>query len=275
MEERFFVESVKCGVSWVGPGVGVVNAEIEYVKNDERKYLSLSECDGFPGFYLTNESIYEKMMNVDEDVADYMASVAINDFEGIKLGEYEKLEASLEDNSDNPASNLIEYIVAVVRCSEEDLEEYIQLGTGKYVDEIVIPGEETTDFRDLDQESLYKERLYIEACIEQPHVFDVIDGDSMKSIKKDLKAVKKLTDEGYIEWKEKILSEKLNEIKDEKLITVPFMFAGVGSFLHVMPESELESFMCFIDNNGSAFMSEPREASEEERKFYIAKNIVR
>ena len=149
----------------------------------------------------------------------------------------------------------------------DDLDDLIEAGTGKYVDEIVIPGGERIDFSGMDQETIFKNRLFLETCIESPHAYDTMETDASRRMKKDLRMATVLGGDGYEEWKDKYIDEQLNELKDEKFLTVHYVFAGIGDFDEVIREEQLPSFKHWIDGNGSAFMSEPRESTVEEKRF--------
>ena len=277
MIKRVFVDCVKCDVAYVGPGVGIVNTAIKFTVDGVSKWLTLSECEGCPQFYLTDDSIFEKLMEQDfddEEFSEFLNSEYIEEFEGIKLGDYEEIEEAIEEAENTTAATLIDYIIAVTRCDMDDLEAFIEAGNGKYVDEIMIPGENGFDFANMDQETIFKTRLFLEARIECPHVYDAMDADATKLMKKDLKMAETLSGDGYEEWKAKYINDQIIALQDQKFLTVHYMFAGMGSYDEIIPEEMLDSFKCWIDGNGSAFMSEPRESTMEEIRIYIAKNAI-
>lgn len=275
MDNRFFIESVKCDLSsLVGPREGSAFAEIQYVKNGERKYLSLFESDDEPYFFLSEESMYEMFGNMALEDLINLGSALIDEFEGIPLGEYEELILTLDDQLDNPASPLLEYIIGVIRSPEDELEEMLQMGIGKYADEIVMVDEDGFEFNVDDKESLYKERLYVESTLEFPHIFMGVDADAMRRRKKDVKIARYLTEEDYDTWKEEFLLSKLDEVKDEKLMTASVVVEEKGSFLNTIKESQVETFKHMIDDLDHAEISEIRVATEEERKIYIAQNLT-
>ena len=280
MQSRFFVEGVKCGVAngaVSGPVEGAVNTTVKYTKDGITKWLTNSEVTGIPNFYLTDDDIFDKLMGQDFENEEFMAlleSSHIDEFEGIKLGEYEEIEEAIDEAENISAAALIDYTIDVTRCSMDVLDDFIKAGTGKYAEEIVIPGGERIDFFGMDQETIFKNRLFIEACIESPHVYDVMEANARRRMRKDLRTAKVLGGDGYEEWKAKYIEEQLTELKNEKLLTVHCVFAGIGNFDEVIREEQLPSFKQWIAGNGSAFMSEPREATEEEIKIYIAKNAV-
>ena len=277
MNSRVFIDCVKCDVAYVGPGVGIVNTAVKFTVDGKSKWLTLSECEGCPQFYLTDDSIFEKLMDQefnDEEFVEFMSSEYLDEFEGIHIGEYEEIEDAIEESENTTAATLLEYIIAVTRCGMEELDTYIEAGNGKYVDEIIIPGENGLDFLHMDQETIFRNRLFLETCIAHPHVYDAMDANVSRQMKKDLKMAETLSDEGYEEWKAKYINDKIIEFQDVKFLTVHYMFAGMGSYDEVIPEDMLSSFICWINGNGSAFMSEPRESTMEEIRIYISKNAI-
>ncbi len=282
MQNKFFVEYVKCGVTdggmACGPVEGMVNVTVKYTKDGVAKWLTNSEVTGVPNFYLTDEDIYDRLMDhnlADEEFATLLESSFIDEFEGIKLsGAYDEIEEAIDGTENISAAALLEYIIEVTRCSMEDLDNFIEAGRGKYADEIIIPGGGGIDFSDMDQEDIFKNLLFLEACIKSPHVYDVMESDGIRRMKRDLRIAKSLSGDGYEEWKTKYIEEQLVDLKDEKFLTVHYVFAGIGNFDEVIREEQLPSFKQWIDGNGSAFMGEPRESTVAEIKIYIAKNAV-
>ena len=52
----------------------------------------------------------------------------------------------------------------------------------------------------------------------------------------------------------------------KKFLTYSYLFAGIGQYKQTIPEEQKESFLCWIQGNGSAFCDSGRDASEEEIK---------
>lgn len=279
MSKKYFIEEVKCGVAEggmaCGPVSGPVVTSLKFTVDDLTKWITNSEVEGIPNFFLTEADIYDRLIedDFDDELSNLLDESAISNFDGIELGEYDDIEDSITNNEDNPAAILIDYIVKVTRCSMEELDEYINAGTKKYVEEIEMPDFEGLDFKSMDIETAYKYRLYLESNLRQPFVYTDMDGHETAVMQKDLKKSLKYT-ENYDSWRDEYIKGQLEANKGVKFITVPYMFAGVGSYDETMKEEELESFKCFIDGNGSAFMSEPREATQKEIEAYFGKRVL-
>ena len=146
---RYFVEHVDCsfdaGGTACGPVSGAICTSVKYRKdNGPSQWLELDEVDGMPNFYLSNRDQFEYHVNFDSDdekeIEQFNESY-IQEFEGISLSDdYGDLyEQFFGDQKDNPASALLRYIIQVARCPAEELEHVINMGTGKYIDEVDIP----------------------------------------------------------------------------------------------------------------------------------------
>ena len=145
MNSRIFIDCVKCrevsGGNACGPAGGVVNTSIKFTKDGVTKWLTNSEVSGIPNFFLTENDIFDILMeqNFDDENIDKLVKASyIEEFEGIKLGDYDEIEEILKD-CDSVAAKLVKLLIVVTRCSADELEKYIEAGTGKYVDEISIP----------------------------------------------------------------------------------------------------------------------------------------
>lgn len=120
-------------------------------------------------------------------------------------------------------------------------------------------------------EKVFKRRLALETELKHPSVYTDIDADAQKSIKKELKKLKSMYSESlYKEWVKTYIAQEYANHKDEKWVTVAYLFAGMGQYSRTFPEAELECFKAWIDGNGSAFMGNPEPATEEEIKTAIA-----
>ncbi len=142
MESRIFIEIVKHGGSIgglaCGPVSGSLNTAVKIKRAKTSKWLTLSEVDGIPVFTLTDDDIFDKLMEDDfatEFQTHYQESI-INQFENVPLGDYEGLYTWIKEHESSPASALLEYIMAIQKCPDSDLEEYIKAGEGKYVEDI-------------------------------------------------------------------------------------------------------------------------------------------
>ena len=63
-------------------------------------------------------------------------SMVVEDFRGIPTDNYIDMLDHIDRTPDEPAGMLMRYIVALTRCSMDDLDTVIEMGSGKDVDEI-------------------------------------------------------------------------------------------------------------------------------------------
>ena len=117
----------------------------------------------------------------------------------------------------------------------------------------------------------YLLRLSDEASIAvHPVEFDM-DSGIEKAVRKELRALKKDMDEKeYQAWKKQYLNTEYEKVKDQKWVTVHYLFAGIGSYNQTVPESQQECVIAFINANGSAFLGSINPATEEEVKSTLA-----
>ena len=116
MQSRILVECVKCGVSEggvaCGPVEGAVNSTVKYTRDGETKWLTNSEFTGIPNFYLTDEDVFDRLMDQnldDEEFVALMEASHIEEFEGIKLYDnYDEIEEAI-DKAEDLAATLLYY----------------------------------------------------------------------------------------------------------------------------------------------------------------------
>ncbi len=153
--KRYLIEDTKCGVTAggmaCGPVPGDVVVTIKYNDGTESGWLNIVEVLGIPNYFLTEKDIYDDLMenDFDDEFTDYLEEHSISSFNGLDVGENSDVFCSISENPDNLAIPLIRYAIALVRCSMEELEELIEMGRGKYADELDVPAS------DLEEE--YKE----------------------------------------------------------------------------------------------------------------------
>ncbi|WP_022757469.1 hypothetical protein [Butyrivibrio fibrisolvens] len=142
---KYYIDDVKCGLEKggmaCGPGFGTVVASVKVSDGSKSFWLTNAEVEGLPGFYMSDEDIYDRLINIsaDDDFIDYLDHCFIDSFEGIKLREYDEMMESIKKNEGNPAVSLIRYIVLLTRCEMEEVDKVVALVKGKFVDEVEIP----------------------------------------------------------------------------------------------------------------------------------------
>ena len=294
---RYFIENAKCGVTEGGMGCGPISgnvvATIQFKEGNATQWLSLVEVEGIPNVYLTEKDVFEDLVAEDfEDTEfiEYMQEHYIDEFEGIEFDDdYSSTFESITECPENPAVPLIRFLIALIRCEMDEVNELIELATGRYVDEIDIPvsdveeewidedyneDEDSFSFElpeDIDVETLYRLRLSMETDIKTESVFHDMDDEGLEQEEKRLLIIKeKCDDEEYLSWVNAFISAEFEKIKDVKFIVCTYLFAGIGQYDIIIPEDQKESFICWINGNGSAFYGGDREATEEEIKTFIA-----
>lgn len=125
---------------------------------------------------------------------------------------------------------------------------------------------------DVNIENTYRMRLALETDIATDSVYHDIDVKAFKDESKQLKKLIKVCESQklYEDWKQAFISKEFEKVKGQKFLTCTYIFAGIGQYEDTIPETELKSFMCWINGNGSAFFGGSREATESEIKQYIA-----
>ena len=145
--KRYFIETAKCGITEggmaCGPVPGNVVVTVQFKEGSTVQWLSLVEFDGIPNVYLSDKDIYEDLVAEDlddEKFTEYMNENFIQEFNGIKFDDdYSTTFESIADDPKNPAIPLVRYLIALVRCDMDDVENLIQMASGKYADQLDIP----------------------------------------------------------------------------------------------------------------------------------------
>ena len=290
MMKRYRVLEAKCGVGEggfaCGPVAGPVVAEIRLSDEDDSAfYLSLVEVDGIANWFRTDRSTIDELLSEDNDesIFDYL-----ND-NNLPLGEY----GEVLDEKEDELYQAYRYLIYLVRCEMDETEPFIKATTGKYLDEIGVPmsdiEEEMLEEYDEEDEDGLPEGIRLNFPEDKDQLFRICLAYSaeheVESIFKDmspedvaineyiLEEVQKLIDtDEYEAWKKNYLDSEYEKLKGRSFLAVSYMFAGIGGYDDVIPEEQFQSFMCWINGNGSAFFTGKREATEEEVREYIARH---
>lgn len=124
-----------------------------------------------------------------------------------------------------------------------------------------------------DKDQLFRICLTYSAEHEVESIFKDISPEDVALNEYILEEVQKLIDtDEYEAWKKNYLDSEYEKLKDRSFLAVSYMFAGIGGYDDVIPEEQFQSFMCWINGNGSAFFTGKREATEEEVREYIARH---
>ena len=135
--KRYFIEEAKCGVESYGPD-GVVAAAVRYSDGKKTRWLSMAEVEGILNCFVSDRDIYDTLLDNDPD-GEALDKYQADSFNGLELGDYDDVFAAISEDPDNPAAPLIRYAIALVRCSAEELQGLIDMGQGRYADELDIP----------------------------------------------------------------------------------------------------------------------------------------
>lgn len=283
--KRYYIESVKSGIGEggmaCGPVSGPVVAEAK-IKTDlgEVFYLSLAEVMGIPNFYKTEKSIYDILVNEDDDAIEAIQEKFVD------TGDYN----DIFKKQDEEWYQLYRFLIFIVRVDWEEFEKYNDAKVDKYIDEMYIPASDVEEeylkenggFEDFEfelpdnKEELYRLRLTLEADINFESVFHDMDYEEFEMEKKQLEVVIAAceSEEEYLTWKTEYVDSEFERVGDQKYIVCKYMFAGIGQYEMIMPAEGLKSFKCWIDGNGSAFFLGEREALANEIKTFIALNAA-
>ena len=151
---KYFIERVNRDNNGKGHACGIVGGtvctSIQYRKDNEpSKWLELDDVNGILSFYLSDKDLFEYHVNfdmIDNDVEiERINKDLISEYEGISLSDcYEGIFDQLYgDQKDNPAAQLLKYLIYVSTCSDEELMNFIESGTNRFLDKIDIPVSET------------------------------------------------------------------------------------------------------------------------------------
>lgn len=154
--KKYMLESVRVGISnggiCCGPVDGTVDVETCVRALDDGKvtYHTLSEMDGFPSIYVTEERIYDDLIEEDYENREFWAH--LNDredcygFDGY-MDFYENL-----DNHEVPEAweNIWRYLAYMARADWDATNKMKEFSVGKTFGEFEIP------MCDVEQEYLYK-----------------------------------------------------------------------------------------------------------------------
>ncbi len=296
--KRYFIETAKCGITEggmaCGPVSGNVVVTVQFKEGATTQWLSLVEVEGIPNVYLSDKDIHEALVAEDfddEEFTAYMDEHFINEFNGIAFdADYSTTFESIADDPENPAVPLIRYLITLVRCSMDEVDDLIQIASGKYADELDIPAsdveeefmdeyedEDDVDIEvdlpeDLDRETLYRMRLALETDVDTESVFHDMDDEAFDAEKAKLDAVKERCEDeaDYQAWIKDYIASEYDKIQGKKFLVCSYLFAGIGQYEAIIPAEQKESFICWINGNGSAFFGGEREATEDEIKKYLA-----
>lgn len=118
----------------------------------------------------------------------------------------------------------------------------------------------------------------VETILKNPSVWGDMDGGlTTKQYKNILVKLKEAcaSEEAYKVWKKDLIDAKVNEVSEKmELVRISYLFAGVGSYVEILPKDEVECFYEWIRCNGSAFAGEPEPASKKDIRTFVSEHIA-
>lgn len=140
-------------------------------------------------------------------------------------------------------------------------------------------GEEQKRGQPMDAEALsrlFRYRLMLESFIQYPHVYDDLceDEEQPAKILETLKA--SCPDEAaYQLWKKDLVDARMQEhLQKEDVVVCKYIFMGVGQYKELLLKSEIDSFLMWIDGNGSAIYCGSYPANRKEIRAYVSRHLI-
>ena len=277
--KNYTIENVLVDGDRLDGGVVIAEARLRDHR-DDIVYMSLSEIDGEPDFYLTDESTFEIQTEGtgDDDFWDHM-----DDDCCMNAGSYEEIF----EEQDPDWYDLYRYLIYIVRAERAEAERYIEQTRGQQLSKIFIPaadveedmyGFEAEDFADrftvdgMDEETLYRNRLAIEAALSRSSMAKDADGGYTEVMENRLSMINAAiaSEEDYEAWKEKFTEDIYSRVRLSDFIVCRYVVPGVGAYESTMLKTAMGMFKAQISRNSSALYAGEREATEEDVKLYIA-----
>jgi hypothetical protein len=105
------------------------------------KWLTLVDDNGTPKFYSSQEDIFA--LRKKGEVRSWLKNIEtyrIDEFEGLKLGEYNDVFFSIYNDIENPVCKLIRYMIDLIFAKDgEEITDLMHLPMGKSIDEVDVP----------------------------------------------------------------------------------------------------------------------------------------
>ncbi len=121
-----------------------VVASVEFEISGNIFFLSIYQKDNMPGFYLSQEDIFDRLLYVRQ--FPELMRYRILYFAGFKVDWYENIYPAINRFEDSQYAKLIRLICYIAREGNKDVEDLIKFNKKKYLDQIDIP---TTDIEEM------------------------------------------------------------------------------------------------------------------------------
>lgn len=133
MKQSLTIESARVEIG-NSPMNEQVVAEVRLQQEDGTAcFVTLDEVYGLPTFYLTEDSILERLQSEDEDLEAFYDE--LNDEHLLAAGEYDDFFAK----PDEQWQEVFRYLIYLVRCEMEEVAPFIAATVGKRIDDLEIP----------------------------------------------------------------------------------------------------------------------------------------
>ena len=110
-------------------------ASVKYTAEATSGWLHCVEVLGFHEFYCAEESLHDKLVEMNDEDEPYLEKMHIDDFDGLDLEQF--VEGYGPEDTEDARASLVRYAVMLSeRNGIDEVNEAIQRGVGKYSDEI-------------------------------------------------------------------------------------------------------------------------------------------
>ena len=101
------------------------------------RWLHAVDTAGIISFLITDDDMNERLLHDRSDeMVDIYNRLSINEFDGVDL---EFLHSMIDNPGKDPATDLINYLLLLLRCPMADYEGYVALGKGKRIGDFEVP----------------------------------------------------------------------------------------------------------------------------------------
>lgn len=253
----------------------VFASEVTLTAPDKQSMIvSFSEYDESPRFYRSSISSFDKLLS---DRGNPKREKELNQNCFLSGEDYIDIFSKVDPRW----ISICRYLIFIATEDEDTVKDLVEKTEGKTLSEIdvPIPSREPEDLFYVNYSDLsvvYRYRLMVETSLKNPQVYSDLENTSKreKAILEKLKAAC-ASEEAYKVWKKDLIDAKMKEVMEKQhIIVCDYMFFGMGSYKEIIPEELLESFKCWIDENGSAVFLSSRDANRREIRTYVSHHIA-
>ena len=136
---EYYIEDIRSD-ALNGGTLGFAAGAVKFTEDDESQWLSAVDMDGVPNVYLSDECIFDELMeNPGDETLERSNRYYITEFNDIDVTDYEEAYRCMEQDPDNPAVPLIKLLIALLRSDWDDAGKLADAASGRYADEVDIP----------------------------------------------------------------------------------------------------------------------------------------